>query len=82
MAKTSMMITCDKATLLMSEGQDRPLRTGERTVLRVHTWMCSNCRQFGKQLGFIRQAMTGFAQRDQTNTDGDNDDQPRGNSRG
>ena len=63
MAKTRVMIPCDEATRLLSEAQDRTLGTGERTVLRMHAWMCSKCRLFGEQLGFIRQAARGFAQR-------------------
>ena len=63
MAKMRVMIPCDEATRLLSEAQDRTLPTGERTVLRVHTWMCSKCRMFGEQLGFIRLAARGFAQR-------------------
>lgn len=58
------MMNCEQATRLMSEGQDRSLGAGERTVLRMHTWICSGCRQFQGQLGFIRQAMKGFAQRE------------------
>jgi hypothetical protein len=57
------MMNCEQATRLMSEGQDRELGTGERTLLRVHTWMCSGCRQFQGQLGFLRQAVRGFAAR-------------------
>lgn len=79
MARPRVRLTCDEATRLMSEAQDRALQTGERTVLRMHTWMCSGCRQFEHQLGFIRQAMTSFASRDQTN--GDTDDQPPASGR-
>jgi len=63
MGKHRVMIPCDEATRLLSDAQDRPLGTGERTVLRMHTWICSGCRQFGAQVGFIRQAMRGFADR-------------------
>jgi hypothetical protein len=74
MAKKRATMTCDEATRLMSEAQDRSLQMGERTVLRMHTWVCTGCRQFRQQLGFIHQAMTGFAQRSQSDTD----DQPPG----
>ena len=47
----------------MSESQERELDMSERTVLRMHKWICSNCRTFGGQLGFLRQAMKGFADR-------------------
>lgn len=58
------MMNCEQATRLLSEAQDRRLGTTERTFLRMHTWVCSGCRQFGGQLGFIRQAMQGFAARE------------------
>jgi hypothetical protein len=54
-------MNCEQATRLLSEAQDRQLGTAERTVLRMHTWICSGCRNFGGQLGFLRQAMKGFA---------------------
>jgi len=55
------MMNCEQATRLLSEAQDRRLGAAERTVLRMHTWICSGCRNFGGQLGFLRQAMKGFA---------------------
>jgi len=57
------MMNCEQATQLLSESQERKLSTSERTVLRMHTWMCTGCRNFGGQLGFMRQAMKGFSQR-------------------
>jgi hypothetical protein len=57
------MMNCEQATRLLSEAQERPLGASERTFLRMHTWICSGCRHFGGQLGFIRQAMKGFAER-------------------
>lgn len=65
------MMNCEQATRLMSEGQDRELGTGERTLLRLHTWVCSGCRQFQGQLGFIRQAVRDFAARDEDGEDGE-----------
>lgn len=56
-------MNCEQATLLLSESQDRQLGASERTLLRMHTWICSGCRNFGGQLGFIRQAMKGYAAR-------------------
>ncbi len=57
------MMNCEQATRLLSESQERDLAMSERTMLRVHTWICEGCRNFGGQLGFIRQAMKGFAAR-------------------
>ena len=56
-----LKLNCVQATRLLSESQDRELGVSERTVLRVHTWICSGCRTFGGQLGFLRQAMKGYA---------------------
>ncbi|MGQ0597693.1 hypothetical protein [Aquabacterium sp.] len=56
-----LKLNCEQATRMMSESQERKLGTTERTVLRMHTWICSGCCNFGGQLGFIRQAMKGFA---------------------
>jgi hypothetical protein len=61
MAKRRFKLQCNEATLLLSEAQERQLALGERTVLRMHTWVCSSCRNFGEQLGFIRQAVRSFA---------------------
>jgi hypothetical protein len=57
------MMNCEQATRMMSESQERDLAMSERTVLRMHKWICSGCRNFGGQLGFLRQAMKGFADR-------------------
>ncbi|WP_290902733.1 zf-HC2 domain-containing protein [Aquabacterium sp.] len=84
MGKHRVMIPCDEATRLLSEAQDRSLGAGERTVLRMHTWICSGCRQFGAQVGFIRQAMKGFADRNDghENDDGGGDGSGDGDRRG
>ncbi|TAK97082.1 MAG: zf-HC2 domain-containing protein [Aquabacterium sp.] len=58
------MMNCEQATRLLSESQERDLGVSERTMLRVHTWICEGCRNFGGQLGFIRHAMKGFAARE------------------
>lgn len=50
------MLTCKQATKLMSEKQDRVLSRPERFSLRIHLLMCAGCRNFDKQMNFIRQA--------------------------
>jgi hypothetical protein len=67
-------MNCDRATRLMSESQERALTSSERASLRVHTWICEGCRNFKGQVGFIRQAMKAFAQRQ----DGDEPEPPEG----
>ncbi|HCG77732.1 MULTISPECIES: zf-HC2 domain-containing protein [Thalassolituus] len=48
------MLSCEQATRLLSEGQDRTLTFPEKMNLKVHTAMCSGCREFGRQLGSLR----------------------------
>lgn len=72
-----LKLNCVQATRMLSESQERDLSTPERTVLRVHTWICSGCRNFGGQLGFLRQAMKGLASRpDDTALSGNDEDPP------
>lgn len=47
---------CKTATALMSEGMDRPLDTSERVSLKVHTLMCTGCRNYRIQLQVLRDA--------------------------
>ncbi len=50
------MLTCKQASQLVSEGQDRELGFRERWGLRIHLWMCSNCRRFERQIRLMRRA--------------------------
>jgi len=58
------MLSCHQATRLLSESQERPLSMKEKMGLKFHTTMCSGCRNFGKSVGTIREAMRGFAKGD------------------
>lgn len=51
------MLTCKEASQLASEMHDRKLSRRERIALRIHIWMCRNCRRFEKQLTFLRRAL-------------------------
>lgn len=51
------MMNCQEATRLLSEQQERTLSVKETMALKMHTAMCSACRNFGKQMDMIR----GFA---------------------
>jgi len=55
---------------LISEGQDRKLHVHERIVLRVHLWICVNCRRFNRQLRLIRKALRLQASSGMTDTRG------------
>jgi hypothetical protein len=50
------MLNCKQATHLMSEAQDRKLALGDRLPLRLHLLMCAGCRNFSKQMDFLRTA--------------------------
>lgn len=56
------MLTCKEASLLISEGQERPLGLRERLGLRMHLWMCVSCRRFERQIGLLRRAMRSLGQ--------------------
>jgi hypothetical protein len=51
------MLTCKDASHLISERQERPLGVRERWSLRMHLWLCVNCRRFERQLALMRQAL-------------------------
>ncbi len=48
------MLTCKEVSHLLSEAQDRKLPLGERLPLRLHLFMCVGCRNYSKQLDFLR----------------------------
>ncbi len=51
------MLTCKHTSRLVSEGQERQLSLKERISLRLHVWMCSNCRRFEQQIVTMRNIM-------------------------
>lgn len=55
------MLNCKRVTHLISESQERPLRLSEKLSLKMHTIMCSGCRNFVLQVPFIRRAMRAYA---------------------
>jgi hypothetical protein len=50
-------MSCQQASELLSQAQERPLGWVERNTLLLHLMMCDGCRNFQKQLGFIRTAV-------------------------
>ena len=52
-----MMLTCKEVSRLASQGLDRRLGLGERARLRLHLAICDGCRNFRRQLAFLRQAV-------------------------
>ena len=55
------MLTCREASFLISQGQDRTMRPLERVNLRVHLWMCGNCRRYEQQMRLFRMALDRLA---------------------
>jgi predicted anti-sigma-YlaC factor YlaD len=51
------MLTCKEASHLVSQNQDRPLSFNECLGLRIHLWMCVNCRRFERQIGLMRRLL-------------------------
>ncbi len=49
------MLTCKDTSRLISEGQERQLSLKERISLRLHVWMCNNCRRFEHAMRKIMQ---------------------------
>ena len=58
------MLNCKQAVALMTQGMDRELGARQRMSLRFHLMMCSGCRNFSKQMKFIREGVRRFPQQD------------------
>ncbi len=54
------MLNCKEATRLVSESQDRKLSLLETVPLQFHLMICTGCRNFNKQMPFLREAMRAF----------------------
>ena len=50
------MASCKEISVLLSKSCDQDLGWWERATVRLHLFYCRGCRQFGKQLGFLRAA--------------------------
>lgn len=69
-----MMMNCQEATRLLSDAQERELSLKERAALKFHVMMCSGCRNFGKQMGTLRDIARQYAKgTDNENTTQDAD---------
>ena len=51
------MLTCKDASHLISGRQERPMGLRERWELRMHLWLCANCRRFERQVALLRKAL-------------------------
>ena len=50
------MLNCKQNAELLSQALDRPVTLREKMAMRMHLMMCRGCRNFEKQLVFIRKA--------------------------
>jgi len=48
--------SCKEVSHLVSQGLDRELALGERLRLRAHLAICNGCRNFKRQMEFLRRA--------------------------
>ncbi|HEY9197929.1 MAG TPA: zf-HC2 domain-containing protein [Gammaproteobacteria bacterium] len=64
------MLTCKDASRLVSEGLERPLGWRERWALRLHLWLCDNCRRFERQIRLLRRALRSLSRRAETDPHG------------
>ncbi|MHC5112222.1 MAG: zf-HC2 domain-containing protein [Planctomycetota bacterium] len=55
--KFILTLNCETSTRIMSDGLDRELSRTERYGVRLHSFICHSCRQFGKQLIIINDAV-------------------------
>ncbi|MGB8517549.1 MAG: zf-HC2 domain-containing protein [Gallionella sp.] len=55
-----LFLNCKQNTELLSQSQDRPATAREKWAMRLHLLVCSGCRNFDKQLAFIRKAARDF----------------------
>ena len=51
------MLSCRQASQLLSLQQEQRLRLRQRMGLRLHLWLCAECRRFDRQLNALRRAL-------------------------
>lgn len=56
-----VLLNCRKATKLLLEAEDRPLTRGEYARLEFHIAYCLSCRNFRRQMKFLKVALEQYA---------------------
>jgi predicted anti-sigma-YlaC factor YlaD len=64
---------CQDATQAMSAEQERALELGEQVTLQLHLALCPPCRNFRRQVAFLRESMRTYAQRPDNAQDDERD---------
>jgi hypothetical protein len=52
-----LLITCKEAALLAQTGMDKSLGPIKRLLLHLHLFRCPGCRDYPKQIKFIRKVL-------------------------
>lgn len=47
------MLSCKEVSLLVSQSRDRRLSWTERWAVRLHLWICEQCRKYQRQMAFF-----------------------------
>lgn len=47
------MLNCKETSLLVSQARDRRLNWSERLGVRLHLWICAQCRRYERQLNWL-----------------------------
>jgi predicted anti-sigma-YlaC factor YlaD len=50
-------LTCREVSVLLSQAQDRDISLIERLQLQAHLKLCEGCRNFQRQLDFLRRTI-------------------------
>jgi predicted anti-sigma-YlaC factor YlaD len=66
-------MNCQDATRAMSLEQERALELGEQVPLQLHLALCPPCRNFRRQVAFLRESMRAYAHRPDDAQDDDRD---------
>lgn len=56
---TPEKLTCNQVSVLVSQAQDRNLGPVEQLRLQAHMAICEACRNFQRQMDFLRRAFRG-----------------------
>ena len=54
-------MSCDQATLLISQRAERPLGRAQWLEVWIHALMCSGCRLFGRQVVVLNRMATNYS---------------------
>lgn len=46
-------MNCKETSWLLSMSREKPLTWSERLAVRVHLWICAQCRRFERQLRWL-----------------------------